>query len=144
MPAVKQYQPINLASRLESHTKPWSPECLQTIDDHSHSFKLAKFSGAFPWHSHSNTDETFLVVTGGPIKIKLNTTASSPEEAEKEGASDVVELQQGEMFCVPRGMQHRPVAEVEAGVLMVEKVGTVNTGDLEGSEMRVEVDESGR
>ena len=140
----KIYQAINLATRASTHSKPWNPECLFTVDDHSHSFKLAKFSGSFPWHSHPNTDETFLVVIGGPIKIELNTTARNPQEAEEGGATDVVAVGQGEIFCVPRGMQHRPVAEAEAGVMMVERVGTVNVGDREDSEMKVEVDESGR
>lgn len=142
--AQKQYKAINLATQASTHTKPWNPECLFTVDDHSHSHKLAKFSGGFAWHSHPNTDETFLVVSVGPIKIKLHTSARSPEAAEREGSTEAVEIRQGEIFCVPRGMQHRPSAEVEAGVLMVERVGTVNTGDRLGSEMRVVVEESGR
>ena len=140
----KTYKAINLTARVASHSKPWNPECIFTVDDHSHSFKLANFHGPFQWHSHSNTDETFLVVSGGPIKIELNTTAANPSQAEAHGPSDIVEIAQGEIFCVPRGMQHRPVADVEAGVLMVERVGTVNVGEREGSDMKVDVDESDR
>ena len=74
--------------------------------------------------------------------MELNTTASSPAEAEKLGADQVVDLKPGEIFSVPRGMQHRPVAgNEEVGILMVEKVGTLNTGDVEGSERTVVVDE---
>ena len=144
MSEAKKYQAINLPTRAAAHTKPWQPECLQTVDDSSHSFKLAKFHGTFPWHSHQNTDETFLVMTGGPIRIDLNTSATTPEEAEAQGATETVKMGAGDLFCVPRGMQHRPVADVEAGVLMVEKVGTVNTGERVGSEMEVVVDEGGR
>lgn len=137
------YRPINLAEQVASITKPWNPTCLLTVND-SHSFKLANFHGAFPWHSHSNTDETFMVLKGGPIEIELNTTAKTPDEAEKDGATDVVTMEKGEMFCVPKGMQHRPSAEVEAAVMMVEKVGTLNVGERTESELRVDVDESGR
>lgn len=68
------------------------------------------------------------------MRVELCTHASSPQEAEARGADQIVELRVGDVFMVPRGVQHRPVADVEAGILMIEKVGTVNTGDREGHE----------
>lgn len=75
------------------------------------------------------------------MKIELSTKANNPDEAEKLGANDVVGLRVGDIFCVPKGVQHRPVADSETGILMVEKVGTVNTGDQEGDKRTVYVDE---
>ena len=102
--------------------------------------KIATIKGDFIWHSHPDTDEVFYCVSGGPFRIELSTQAQSAEEAEKIGRDDVVELAVGDVFCVPRGTQHRPVADVETGILMIEKVGTVNTGDREGDERTVYVD----
>ena len=76
------------------------------------------------------------------MAIHLSTQARSPAEAEQNGADHVVELRVGDVFCVPRNMQHKPVADVESGILMIEKVGTVNTGDREGDVRTVHVDES--
>ena len=103
--------------------------------------KLATIKGDFIWHSHPDTDEVFYCVSGGPFRIELCTNASSPDEAEKLGSDDVVELKLGDLFCVPKGMQHRPVADVETGIMIIEKVGTVNTGDREGDGRTVYVDE---
>ena len=103
--------------------------------------KIATIKGDFVWHSHPETDEVFYCVSGGPFRIELASSASSPEEAEKSGKDDEVELKVGDVFCVPRGMQHRPVADVEAGILMIEKVGTVNTGERTESGRTVHVEE---
>ncbi|KAF2160201.1 hypothetical protein M409DRAFT_29286 [Zasmidium cellare ATCC 36951] len=131
---------IHLRSRVEDITAHWSPQHLLTIDD-SHSFKIAKIKGSFIWHSHPHADEVFYCVSGGPMKIELSTEAKSPEEADKLGVNDVVELQVGDLFRVPKGVQHRPVADSETGILVVEKIGTVNTGDREGDKRTVYVDE---
>ncbi|KAK4950357.1 hypothetical protein LTR10_011338 [Elasticomyces elasticus] len=131
---------INLSERTANVQGFWNPEHLLTLDN-SHSLKIANIKDGFIWHSHPNTDEMFYCVSGGPLRMELCTTASSPEEAEKLGLDDVVVLNVGDMFVVPRGMQHRPVAERETGILMIEKVGTVNTGDREGDERTVYVEE---
>lgn len=68
------------------------------------------------------------------MRLELSTKATSPLEAEELGADQTVELHVGDVFKVPRGLQHRPVAEVETGIMMLEKVGTVNTGDQQGHE----------
>lgn len=95
-------------------------------------------------HSHADSDETFSVLKGETIKIEPNTTAKTPKEAEGEGATDVVMIEKVEMFCVPRSLQHRLSTEVEAAVVMFEGVGTLNVGERDDSERRVDVDESGR
>ena len=137
-------KPVNLLEKLASVHEPWQPECITTVDDMSHSLKIAKFKGSFDWHSHPNTDETFYCVSGGPVHIDLNTEARTPEEAERNGATQTVELNAGDIFCVRKNMQHRPRAEVEAGVLMFEKVGTSNVGDNVSSSKKVHVQESGQ
>ena len=133
---------INLKESVAATQGFWNPQHLLTLDG-SHSLKVANIKGDFIWHSHPNTDELFYCVSGGPFKLELSTKAKSPEEAEKIGLDEVVELKVGDIFCVPRGMQHRPVADNETGILMVEKVGTVNTGDREGDERTVYVKENG-
>ena len=69
------------------------------------------------------------------MRLELSTQATSPEHAEQLGPDQKVELRVGDIFKVPRGVQHRPVADIETGIMMIEKVGTVNTGDREGHEM---------
>lgn len=125
---------INLATRVAATDGQWNPSHVLTLDN-SHSLKVAKIQGEFIWHSHPETDELFYCVSGGPMTLELCTKASSPAEAERLGKDDEVELQVGDVYCVRKGVQHRPVAERETGILMVEKVGTVNTGDAaEGEE----------
>ena len=68
------------------------------------------------------------------MRLELSSKATSPEHAEQLGVDQTVELKVGDLFKVPRGVQHRPVADVETGIMMIEKVGTVNTGDQEGHE----------
>jgi mannose-6-phosphate isomerase-like protein (cupin superfamily) len=80
-------------------------------------FKVALMHGEFVWHRHPETDEAFLVL-GGAMRIEF-----------RDGH---VDLRQGEMFVVPRGVEHRPVADDECRVLLVEPAGTVNTGDAGG------------
>lgn len=134
------HQPQNLTQTLSTIDSTWKPQHLLTLNG-SHSLKLAKIHGDFIWHSHLDTDELFYCVSGGPLSIDIHTSAASAEEAEKAGAEETVQLRVGDVFCVPRRVQHRPRAGVETGILMVEKVGTVNTGDREGDRRTVRVDE---
>ena len=131
---------VNVKSRVDAITKHWNPECLLTLNN-SHSMKIATIKGDFIWHSHAETDEVFYCVSGGPFKIELSTSASSPEEAEKSGMDEVIEMKVGDVFCVPQGMQHRPMADVEAGILVIEKIGTGNTGERTDNERTVYVNE---
>jgi mannose-6-phosphate isomerase-like protein (cupin superfamily) len=125
---------INLIHRVDKITEHWQPEHLMTVDS-SHTLKIAKISGTFIWHSHPETDEVFYCVSGGPMRLEISAKATSPEHAEQLGVDHTVELKVGDMFKVPRGVQHRPVADVETGIMMIERVGTVNTGDREGHEL---------
>lgn len=128
----------NLISTLGDMTKYWSPEHVLTMNE-SHSLKVAKLQGEFIWHAHPDTDELFLCLSGGPFRLEI---ADAPSGSEKDGFR-AVEMKVGDVFNVPKGVRHRPVAPVETGVLLIEKVGTVNTGDEEGkTERTVYVDET--
>ena len=87
-------------------------------------FKIVKFQGEFVWHSHDDTDEVFIVLDG---KMSI---------AFRNGS---VALKKGEMFVVPRGAEHKPVAEKECKAMLVEPAGTINTGDA-GGEMTADAD----
>ncbi|KAK3711896.1 hypothetical protein LTR37_009414 [Vermiconidia calcicola] len=102
---------INLHDRASSVTGHWQPQHILNINE-THSVKVATIKGEFIWHSHPDTDELFCCVSGGPFSLELNTTAKTPQEAEKPGSDEVVELKIGDVFCVAMGMQHRPVAPV--------------------------------
>lgn len=130
----------NLQERAGLISSYWNPEHVLTVNG-SHSLKIARIKGEFIWHSHPETDEVFQCLSGGPFSIQLCTTGRTPEEAEQMGADKEVHLKVGDLFCVPKGMQHRPIAHEDTGILMIEKVGTVNTGDREGHERTVHVQE---
>ena len=80
-------------------------------------FKLAKISGEFIWHHHQSTDEVFFVIEGSMI-IEF-----------RDGA---VELSQGEMYVVPKGVEHKPFAKKECHIMLIEPRGVINTGDIKG------------
>jgi mannose-6-phosphate isomerase-like protein (cupin superfamily) len=107
------YFPIDLQDKLSKFTERWSPKIIAQMNDYH--IKLAKVQGEFVWHDHPETDEVFLVVTG---KLDIHF---------RDGK---VSLTEGELFVVPKGVEHKPVAEVECHILLIEPVGTVNTGDV--------------
>lgn len=106
---------INLEEKFAAFEDAWSPKMIGTVNDFD--VKLAKLRGAFVWHSHEEEDELFLVIKGR-LAIKL-----------RDGE---VTLETGEMVVVPRGVEHMPVANDEAQVLLFERRGTINTGDVRG------------
>ena len=112
-----QNKKIRLADALATFSDHWSPRILAELNGQQ--VKLAKFIGAFDWHSHADEDEMFLVIDG----------SFTMEFRDRR-----VELDRGDMIVVPRGVEHRPVAEKECSVMLVEPAGLVNTGDLEVSE----------
>lgn len=114
------YTVINFGDKLAKFTAHWSPKIIAQMNDYH--FKLAKIQGEFVWHSHPETDEVFIVLEG-ELHIALR--------------DGVVELRAGEMFVVPKGVEHKPIVERECHILLVEPAGTVNTGDA-GGEMTVE------
>lgn len=109
------YRPINLTEKLARFHDHWAPRVIAEMNDYQ--FKLVKFQGEFVWHSHQDTDEVFLVLSG------------EMEIAFRDGA---VTLAAGEMFVVPRGKEHVTRAKSECQALLVEPRGVVNTGDACG------------
>ena len=105
---------VNLAERFSRFDELWSPKIVADMNDYH--VKLVKVNGEFVWHSHDETDELFLVVKGR-LRIK---------QRDRE-----IQLGEGEIYVVPRGVEHCPVAEAVAHVLLLEPRGTVNTGDAE-------------
>ena len=110
-----EYNPINLAEKFGKFSERWSPRVVARLNDYH--FKLARIEGEFVWHSHAETDEVFIVVEG---------------EMAIEFRDGRVELRAGEMFVVPRGVEHKPVAARECKLMLVEPAGTINTGDAGG------------
>lgn len=104
---------VNLAEKLSRFSAHWQPKIIGELNGQH--VKLVKFEGPFVWHSHEHEDELFLVVRGR-FRMEL-----------REGD---VELEAGELLIVPRGVEHRPVADEEVEVLLFEPAGTVNTGNV--------------
>ena len=104
---------INLISKYKKITEHWSPKVVAEMNDYQ--FKLAKIKNDFIWHSHEDTDETFIVIEG---KINI------------EFEDETVELSEGEMIIVPKGKKHRPYADEEAKIMLIEPKGVRNTGDI--------------
>ncbi len=112
----------NLLEAFALVPEPWQPHRLTSVNDYD--VKVARLRGEFIWHTHPDTDELFLVVSGR-LTIGL-----------RDGD---VELGPNDVFVVPKGVEHRPRADEEALVVLVEPKGTVNTGDQPGertSELR--------
>jgi mannose-6-phosphate isomerase-like protein (cupin superfamily) len=107
------YRPINLQEKLSIFAEQWEPKIIAQMNN-CH-FKLVKVHGEFIWHDHPETDEVFLVLSG-QLEIQF-----------RDGS---VLLKAGELFVVPRGVEHKPFAEEECHIMLVEPVGTVNTGDV--------------
>lgn len=113
--AILSKQTINFAEKLSKFSEHWSPRVIAEMNNYQ--FKLAKFKGEFTWHSHENTDEAFIVIKGS-MGIELH--------------DGLVMLSEGEMFVVPKGIEHKPFAEEECHVLLIEPKGVVNTGGSGG------------
>ena len=113
---------VNLADKLARFADRWSPKIVARFNGHD--VMVAKLEGEFPWHSHAETDDFFLVLHG---QVRIETERGN------------VELGPGELYVVPRGVLHRPVAEREAHVLLIETAGTPNTGDPATATVKVEL-----
>jgi mannose-6-phosphate isomerase-like protein (cupin superfamily) len=107
--------PINLAAKLAKFSEQWSPRVIAEMNDYQ--FKVVKLQGDFVWHKHDDTDEVFVVVDG---------------EMQIEFRDGAVTLRAGEMYVVPRGVEHITRAERECHALLIEPRGVVNTGDAGG------------
>ena len=106
---------INLRKKLEKFSDYWSPKVIAEMNDYQ--FKLVKIKGDFVWHNHADTDETFIVIEG-EMKIEFE--------------DKTIELTEGEMYVVPKGVEHKPYAEKECKIMIIEPRGVVNTGNTEG------------
>jgi len=115
-----KYTSINLNEKLAKFSDHWSPKIIARMNDYH--FKLVKFKGDFVWHQHNDTDETFLVIDGA-MSIDF-----------RDGK---VDLMSGELFVVPKGIEHKPFAKEECKALVIEPAGVINTGDA-GGEMTAE------
>lgn len=114
------YAAINFQEKLAKFSDHWAPKIIAQMNDYH--FKVVKFQGDFVWHSHDDTDEVFIAIDG---------------EMSIEFRDGKVELNAGEMFVVPKGVEHKPFAENECKIMLVEPAGTVNTGDA-GSDLTAE------
>ncbi|HEY9528526.1 MAG TPA: cupin domain-containing protein [Anaerolineales bacterium] len=107
------YQSINFEEKLAKFSEHWSPRIIAQMNDYH--FKIVKVQGEFVWHDHPETDEVFMVLKGR-LEIQF-----------RDGR---VLVREGEMFVVPKGLEHKPAAEEECHILLVEPAGTINTGDI--------------
>jgi mannose-6-phosphate isomerase-like protein (cupin superfamily) len=107
-----EYKAINLQDKFGKFSGYWAPRIISSFNDYH--VKLAKVKGEFVWHDHLETDELFLVVAGS-LTIMF-----------RDGQ---VDLNAGELFVVPRGVEHKPIAEGECRILLIEPAGTINTGN---------------
>ncbi len=112
---------ININEKLNTFSEYWSPKIVGGINESY--VKLVKLKGEFVWHMHENEDEMFMVIKGRMV-IKLRT-------------EDII-LSEGELFIIPRGIEHMPVAEDEVHVMLLEPKTTLNTGNVK-NERTVEI-----
>ena len=106
------HRAINFAEKLQLISDQWQPRVVAEMNDYQ--FKLVRIEGDFVWHEHADTDETFIVLDG-QLRIDL-----------RDGS---VRLSAGEMFVVPKGTEHKPYAEREVKLLLIEPRGVKNTGE---------------
>jgi mannose-6-phosphate isomerase-like protein (cupin superfamily) len=110
--------PINFAQKFSLFTEQWQPKVIAELNDYQ--FKISRLQGDFVWHSHPDTDEAFLVVEGA-LRIDF-----------RDGA---VTLHPGDLYIVPKGVEHKPFAEREVKLLIIEPRGVRNTGDSDRSQL---------
>ena len=110
-----EYSAINFREKLAKFSEHFSPKIIAQLNDYH--LKLVKVQGDFVWHEHSDTDEAFIVLDG-EMRIDF-----------RDGS---VALKAGEMFVVPKGVEHKPFAERECQIMLIEPAGTINTGDMGG------------
>ena len=105
-------KPININDKLNKFSDLWSPRVIAEMNDYQ--FKLAKVKGEFVWHSHKETDETFIILDG---------------ELLIEFRDKKIRLNKGELYIVPKGIEHKPYAENECHIMLIEPKGIINTGE---------------
>ncbi len=123
MRRASEMSKVNFRDKLSKFSDQWTPKVIAEMNDYQ--FKLVKIEGDFVWHEHDDTDEAFIVIEGS-MRIEF-----------EDGS---VELEEGEMYVVPKGVRHKPCADSECKVMLVEPRGVVNTGDAD-SDMTAPNDE---
>lgn len=113
------YQSINFQQKFGLFTEQWQPKVVAEMNDYQ--FKVVRLQGDFIWHDHQDTDETFIVLEG---RLRIDFRDGS------------VQIGAGEMFVVPRGVEHKPYAEWEVKLLLIEPRGVLNTGTKATNEPR--------
>jgi mannose-6-phosphate isomerase-like protein (cupin superfamily) len=116
-----EYKALNFDEKFGMLKEQWSPRVIAEMNDYQ--FKVVKITGDFIWHSHRDTDETFIVLDG-ELRIDFR--------------DGFVFLKNGEMFIVPKAVEHKPYAEKEVKILLIEPRGVPNTGDGETSDLTAE------
>ncbi|HEY2879850.1 cupin domain-containing protein [Nocardioides sp.] len=111
-------EPVDLADRLALFSEHWSPKVVARLNDYE--IKVVKIKGEVVWHDHADTDELFLVIEGH-LRIQLR----DPDERN-------ITLGPGQLYVVPRGVEHCPVAEGDVAAMLIEPAGTLNTGAAGG------------
>ena len=115
--------PINLEKKFKKFTDHWSPKVIGEMIDYQ--FKLGKVKGDFIWHHHLDTDETFFVIKG---KLTI------------EFKNGKVDIEEGEMYIVPKGVEHKPMASNECQIMIIEPKGVINTGNKMDSKLKSDND----
>ncbi len=111
-----KYKSINFHKKLSKFSEQWSPKVIAEMNDYQ--FKLVKIKGEFIWHDQKDTDEVFMVLSG---------------EMEIEFRDGKVKITEGEMYVVPKGIEHKPNSKNECKILVIEPRGVVNTGESESN-----------
>ena len=116
---------VDIAEKFSLFSEHWSPKVVATLNDYE--IKLARIKGEFVWHTHDDTDELFLIVEG-TLTIQL-----------RDGD---VTLRPGQLFVVPRGVEHCPMADGEVAAMLIEPAGVINTGDATPGALTAAYDDS--
>lgn len=119
---LTRYKAINFNTKFSQFDDLWSPKVIAEMNDYQ--FKLARVEGEFVWHNHPDTDEVFIVIEGA-LDIEF-----------RDGK---VSIEAGEMFVVPKGVEHKPIAKKACKIMLVEPKGVINTGDID-SELTAKTD----
>jgi mannose-6-phosphate isomerase-like protein (cupin superfamily) len=119
---------INLVQKLSLFEDYWNPRIVGELNGQL--VKLVRFKGPFTWHHHEDEDELFLTVKG---RFRMDFRENGEEQA--------VWIEEGEMIIVPRGVEHRPVAEEEASVMLFEPASTLNTGSVKNELTRMQLEQ---
>ncbi|NQE51177.1 cupin [Herbaspirillum rubrisubalbicans] len=112
---TSRHQVINFAEKFSLFSEQWTPKVVAEMNNYQ--FKIVRLQGDFIWHTHAHTDEAFLVLEG-ELRIDLH--------------DGNVLLRQGELYVVPKGIEHKPYAEQEVKLMLIEPRGVLNTGDETG------------